>query len=72
MTGKQIQILKGLGLQIKKGLRAKFMTQKELAEKLETTDSHVSNIVNGNFDYGVTMLTRIVEILEIEINFKEL
>ena len=68
--GKEIQIRKAIGLQIKLQLRANFITQAKAAELSALTPLQVSSIVNGTRNYTMDTLTKLVEAcnLDLELN----
>lgn len=57
--------LKAVGKRIQKARRAIGMSQVALAEKLDISVSHLSDIENGKTNYGVDIFMTITEALQI-------
>ena len=57
--------LKTVGSRIKDARKAKRMSQAELAEKLNISISHMSDIETGKSNYGVDILMRLTEVLQV-------
>ena len=57
--------LKAVGKRIQKARRAIGMSQVALAEKLDISVSHLSDIENGKTNYGVDIFMAITEALQI-------
>ena len=57
--------LKAVGARVKVARKAAGMSQAELAEKLNISVSHVGDIETGKTNFGVDILMRITESLQI-------
>ena len=57
--------LKDIGARIRKARIAAGINQAELAEKLNISPSHMSDIENGKARFGVDILIRITEVLQV-------
>ena len=57
--------LKAVGTRIQEVRRAKQMSQAKLAEKLNISVSHMSDIETGRSNYSVDILMRITEVLQV-------
>ena len=57
--------LKETGIRIREARRERQMSQAELAERLNISPSHMSDIETGKSNFGVDILMRITEILQI-------
>ena len=55
-------------LNIKLILREKRLTQKQFAELLEISISHVSNILSGRVRISLPLLLRIANVLEVKLS----
>jgi transcriptional regulator with XRE-family HTH domain len=53
-----------LGANIRRIMRERGMTQRQLAKAIGKTETRVSNYVNGKSDMGIRSFTRICEALE--------
>jgi len=53
---------------IKLILREKRLTQKQFAESLEVSTSHVSNILSGRVRISLPLLLRIAHVLEVKLS----
>ena len=60
-----INDLKDLGKRIIEARKAKKISQIELAEMVDISTSHLSNIENGHSSFGVDILIKIIEALDI-------
>ena len=56
---------KEIGARVKKARKARQMSQAELAEKLNISLSHMSDIETGKSNFGVDILKRITEVLQV-------
>ena len=54
-----------IGARVKDARKAKQMSQAELAEKLNISLSHMSDIETGKSNFGVDILMRITEVLQV-------
>ncbi len=57
--------LKAVGARIKEARKNRGLKQTELAEKLNISPTHMSNIETGCTNYGVDIFMRITEILQV-------
>ena len=57
--------LKDVGARIREARRKRKLSQAELAEGLNISPSHMSDIETGKSNFGVDILMRITEILQI-------
>ena len=57
--------LKRIGLRIKEARRERKISQAELAEKLEISISHMSEIENGKTSFSIDIFMRMTEILQV-------
>ena len=57
--------LKAVGARIKEARKNRGLKQTELAEKLNISPTHMSNIETGYTTYGVDIFMRITEILQV-------
>lgn len=57
--------LKEVGARIKAARKKRGIRQTDLAEKLNISPSHMSNIETGDTNYGVDILMRITETLQV-------
>lgn len=55
-------------LNIKKERVKKRLTQKELAQKIGVSRSYLGDLENCKFDIKLSLLIKITEILEVELN----
>ena len=53
-----------LGANIRRIMRERGMTQRQLAKATGATEAKISNYVNGKRDMGIRSLMRICEVLE--------
>lgn len=67
LNGKEIQIRKSIGLQIKRQLDSWFITQEQAAEYAGVTTSQMSAVVNGRTSYTIDTLTKVVLANNLEI-----
>ena len=67
LNGKEIQIRKAIGLQIKRQLESWFITQEQAAEYAGVTTSQMSAVVNGRTNYTLDTLTKVVIANNLEI-----
>ena len=56
---------KEIGARIKECRKARNLSQAELAEKLNVSLSHMSDIETGKSNFGVDILIRLTEILQV-------
>ena len=68
LNGKEIQIRKAIGLQIKRQLESWFITQEQAAEYAGVTTAQMSAIVNGRTSYTIDTLTKVVIANNLEIS----
>ena len=68
LNGKEIQIRKAIGLQIKRQLESWFITQEQAAEYAGVTTAQMSAVVNGRTNYTLDTLTKIVIANNLEIS----
>lgn len=66
--GKEIQIRKAIGLQIKLQLDSWFITQEQAAEYAGVTTSQMSAVINGRTSYTIDTLTKVVVANNLDIN----
>ena len=59
------QNLKTIGARIKKARLARGINQADLADQIDIAVSHMSNIENGTTNFGVDILIRITEALQV-------
>lgn len=57
--------LKEVGFRIKEARKARNLSQADLAEKLDISLSHMSDIETGKSNFGVDILMRITEVLQV-------
>lgn len=57
--------IKDVGGRIKDARKARGMSQMELAEKLNISLSHMSNIETARSNFGIDILMRITEVLQV-------
>ena len=57
--------LKRIGLRIKEARRERKISQAELAEKLEISISHMSEIENGKTSFRIDIVMRMTEMLQV-------
>ena len=57
--------LRTVGSRIREARKAKHLSQAELAEKLNISVSHMSDIETGKSNYGVDILMRLTEVLQV-------
>ena len=67
LNGKEIQIRKAIGLQIKRQLDSWFITQEQAAEYAGVTAAQMSAVVNGRTSYTIDTLTKVVIANDLEI-----
>jgi transcriptional regulator with XRE-family HTH domain len=67
--GKEIQMRKAVGLQIKGQLRQKFIQHSKAAELSGLTPAQISAITKGTRNYTIDTLTKLVEALGLELEF---
>lgn len=67
--GKEIQMRKAVGLQIKGQLRQRFIMHSKAAELSGLTPAQVSSITKGTRNYTIDTLTKLVEALGLELEF---
>ena len=61
--------LKLVGQRIQDVRRQRGMSQTDLAEQLNISPSHMSNIETGRTNFGVDILKRITEVLQISADY---
>ncbi|SFE89289.1 helix-turn-helix domain-containing protein [Succiniclasticum ruminis] len=57
--------LKGVGVRIRDARKKRGLSQAELAERLNISLSHMGDIETGRTNFGVDILMRITEVLQI-------
>lgn len=57
--------LKAVGARIQRARKDRHMTQSDLADKIDIALSHMSDIETGKANFGVDILVRIAEALEV-------
>ena len=57
--------LKGIGARIRQARKERSLTQSALAEKLDISVSHMSDIETGRTNFGIDIFMRITEILQV-------
>ena len=57
--------VKGIGARIREARKERGLTQSALAEKLDISVSHMSDIETGRTNFGIDIFMRITEILQV-------
>ena len=57
--------LKGIGARIRQARKERRLTQSALAERLDISVSHMSDIETGRTNFGIDIFMRITEILQV-------